>query len=681
MKSNRRSVRYRLGVGALVCAWIALVACASRPNNHEPPAEPIGFGGQMSTAQGGGMTVTTSGGTGSGGMSITVPTTTPIENPADTCKRLSCHPAGGDYCGMVGDGCQGKMDCGTCQRADWVCDKGLCKGSASCNRRTECTEGTATYCGKVGDNCGGALDCGDCTAPAVCGGNGVPNVCGDPACQPITCALPGGQYCGVIGDGCGHSLDCGACPNGDTCGGSGIPSVCPGSEGATKCTGIRCNVEKCSGGGTTSLSGVVYDPAGVNPLYNVRVYVPNAELEPLPTGATCEQCNAKLTGDPITTALTDSVGRFRLEGVPTGANIPLVMQVGRWRRQVTIPNVNGCTDNPISDHNLTRLPRNQSEGHIPLIAITTGGSDALECLIPRIGLDRSEVTTDSGMGRVHLYAGGMPNGIGRGATSMDSGETLPTADTLWGSTSKMRGYDLVMFSCEGGESQPPKDPYLANFEDYINNGGRAFLSHFHYYWLNHGSAALKGTANYTPGGPDPVGVATGVINTSFPKGSALADWLVAVGASPVRGELKIYQSRGSVTTAIAPTQDWISIPMNTGASNRPALQYMTFNTPVGKPAEEQCGRVVDTDLHVGASASDGEATGGDTSRPNQPYPGGCSAKPNSPQIKALEFIFFDLAACVQPDTQKPDPPPPPPPTQTPPPPVPVPPPPPPPPPL
>jgi hypothetical protein len=670
----------RAVVCVVVCAWTALMACTARPNG-DPPIT-WGSGGQTSTAQGGETTtVVAHGGTGSGGMSISVPST-PMDN-GNGCKPLSCHPPGGDYCGMVGDGCQGKMDCGACQRPDWACDKGLCKGNSSCMRRTACTEGTATYCGKIGDNCGGALDCGDCMAPSVCGGNGVSNVCGNPACEPIKCALPGGQYCGVIGDGCGHSLDCGSCPNGDACGGTGIPSVCPGSVGATKCVGIRCNVEKCSGGGTTSLSGVVYDPAGVNPIYNVRVYVPNAELEPLPTGATCEQCNANLTGEPITTALTDSAGRFRLENVPTGANIPLVMQVGRWRRKVTIPNVNGCTDNPLTDHNLTRLPRNQGEGHIPLIAITTGASDALECLIPRIGLDRSEVTTDSGSGRVHLYAGGMPgaNGAGRGAISMEPGGTLPAADALWSSASKMRGYDIVMFSCEGGEARPSKDPYLANFESYINNGGRAFLSHYHYYWLSHGSAALKGTANYTGTvmGQDPPSPSTGIINTSFPKGAALADWLMNVGASTVRGELSIYESRNSVTTAIAPTQDWISIPMNSKAQNRPALQYMTFNTPVGVPAEQQCGRVVDTDLHVGASVVMGQD--GDTSKPGTPYPGGCTSQPNSPQIKALEFIFFDLAACVQPDTQKPDPPPPPPPTQTPPPPVPVPPPPPPPPPL
>lgn len=512
MLSERARFRDLIGVVLLACGVFTALSCSTPPSSSTRLLD--GSGGAMSTAQGGAPMA--AGGSGFGGSTlISVPTTS--NTTPDNCKRLSCHPEGGDYCGMVGDGCSGKMDCGSCQKADWTCDKGLCKGPPSCPARTSCSEGSASYCGKIGNGCGGELDCGNCSAPQVCGGNGVANVCGDPACVPISCALKVGQYCGTIGDGCGHSLACGDCPGGAACGGGGIPNVCPGSQGANSCVGIRCNVETCANGGTTSLSGVVYDPAGTNPLYNVRVYVPNAPLEDIPTGATCEQCNANLSGDPITTALSDSAGKFRLENVPTGTNIPLVMQVGRWRRQVTIPNVAGCTDNAITDRDLTRLPRNQSEGHIPLIAVTTGSADALECLIPRIGLDRSEVTTDSGGGRIHLYAGGIPGGQGRGAISMNPGGTLPTADTLWGNANKMRGYDIVMFSCEGGEDRPLKDNYIANFEDYVNNGGRAFLTHFHYYWLNHGSTAFRGTANYIGNGEDPPSPSTGIINTNFPK--------------------------------------------------------------------------------------------------------------------------------------------------------------------
>ncbi|HYO93795.1 MAG TPA: carboxypeptidase-like regulatory domain-containing protein [Polyangiaceae bacterium] len=621
-----------------------------------------------------------------------------------TCERASCQPAGGQYCGEIGDNCGGTLVCPSCPPS-WSCDQNVCVGGPSCSATTcevgsskfcgsigdgcgkrldcgtcaagqtcrsgvcvapgcvplTCDTAGGRYCGILGDGCGGQLDCGTCSGGATCGGGGIANVCGGaPDCVPVQCtAANGGKYCGTIGNGCGGVVDCGECAGGAACGADGIRNVCPGTGAA--CTGLQCEVAPCPDGSTTSVSGTVYDPAGINPIYNAIVYVPNAPLDPVPSGASCDQCGATASGKPITATITDTQGRFRLERVPTGANVPLVIQVGQWRRVITSPNVTSCVDTPITNKDLTRLPRTQAEGHIPRIAVSTGGSDALECLLRRIGIADSEFTTDAGNGRVHLYVGGAPGSDGEGTSSfaptLNGGVAFPRASTLWSNVEKMKSYDIQLLSCEGSQYEDEKAPYRANMKSYLDGGGRVFASHLHFDWFEDGPAPFQATAGYIGTGEDLPEPSMAFINTTFPKGNAMADWLVFVGATPTRGQLEIWEGQHSVASVNAPTQSWISVPMNPNEMNLPSVQYMTFNTPVEAPAANQCGRVVLTDLHINTRVGDG---GGDTSDPSNPFPSGCSARPMTPQAEALEFDFFDLSACVQPDSATPRPPEPPP---------------------
>jgi hypothetical protein len=574
------------------------------------------------------------------------------------CTAGTCMAAGGArYCDSIGDGCGRTLDCGACTGGQ-VCTSNVCR-TAGCVPLT-CNAGVSRYCGVIGDGCGGSLDCGTCAAPTTCGGQGVANVCGDPNCKKITCTpTGGGQYCGTIGDGCGGTLTCPTtCPMG-TCGGAppgggtGVPNVCP-TMTTGGCTGIACNVPKCTGTATTSISGTVRDPAGKLPLYNVVVYVPNAALDPVPEGVSCDKCSVALTGKPIATALTDVNGKFVLSGVPAGSNIPLVIQVGKWRRQITVPTVTGCVDNPITNADQTRLPRTQAEGHIPKIAVTTGAADALECMLRRIGIADSEFTTDGGNGRVHLYAGG------GGTNSFSAGGAFAPATALWSNPTKLAAYDVTVLSCEGSTSKytdMKPQASIDNVANYVNGGGRLFVSHLHFYWLQKRAADLA-TATGPFSTMDPLNDVTLTVNQTFPKGMALARWLntPAVNASPTLGQLAVSGSEHSVNTVNPPTTEWMYY------SSPRSSQYLSFNTPVGTPEDMQCGKVVFTDIHIQKSISvGGVTTGGDDSDPSKPFPSGCKTNEMSPQAKALEFLFFDLSACVLPDDKQPMPPPVPPP--------------------
>ena len=439
----------------------------------------------------------------------------------------------------------------------------------------------------------------------------------------------------------------------------GITRPCANLEcRQTTCVMGDCKQPVCSGAQRTTLRGKVYDPAGKVPLYNVVLYVPNEQLAPIATGPSCDRCDSPVSGKPITSALTDTKGEFLLDNVPVGADVPLVIQVGKWRRQITLPAMNACTANSVDDPNLMRLPRNQQEGNIPRIALTTGGADRLECLMRKIGVDAAEFTPPTGNGRINFYAG--RGGGGNQATSAyATGGTFPSAMEFWNQPTNFNAYDIVILSCEGNwYLQDKTDAAKQGLVDYVNKGGRVFASHWHNSWIQLGPPPWNTVANFVPGQMSligglrmnslpnlPEGFSTG-IDTSFPKGEAMADWLVNVQASTMRGQLPINEGKHT-TFSVDPSkaQRWIHSSTIPSGNMPNGVQYFSFNAPVGEPADKQCGRTVFTDIHVSA---------GDQAGP--PFPMGCVTADLSPQEKALMFMLFDLSSCIQPDQERPRPP-------------------------
>jgi hypothetical protein len=443
----------------------------------------------------------------------------------------------------------------------------------------------------------------------------------------------------------------------------GISKTCPGG------TNFQCQKVVCPGGGTTSLSGIVYDPAGKIPLFNVSVYVPNITPGPLPQGASCADCSSWYTA-PVVSAITDEGGNFTIKDMPVGPKIPLVVQVGKWRMQYTLSNVAQCTNNDAAT--LTgaklRMPRNHTEGDIPNIAVSTGAADSLECLLLRMGVDNGEYTGDpKGAGRIHIFTGGdAPDGRGGAVTNPP---TSPQSYTeLWNRDDSMTPFDLVLLSCEGSPTSYLNQAGQQVLYDYTNSGGRVFASHYHFAWFIDGMtgptpfdvtpplATWQNTTNSAIVGDGTSAYNADIVTTLpngmvFPEGASLKKWLQNTGAL-TNGQLPLYYSRNNANVTMANThsQAWVTLDPSTPAPN--ATQYFSFDTPIGQAATEQCGRVVYSDLHVSGGANQQAEPNIAPDYPNFTsggiVPDGCDMHDLTPQEKALEFMIFDLSSCLTP---------------------------------
>ena len=446
----------------------------------------------------------------------------------------------------------------------------------------------------------------------------------------------------------------------------------------TSCTMGDCKEMACPGGADTTVSGTIYDPAGKVPLYNVQVYVPNGKLDDFTDGASCQPCDTSLSGNPIAQTITDDHGNFMLSDVPVGSDIPLVIQVGKWRRQISIPTVTRCTNTALMDKDQTRLPSKSSEGHMPKMALVTGNADTMECLLRKIGIDQSEFTPETGAGRVNFYfshdtstnMGRMttPEGTSRYSDAW-GGAPFTQANPWWDSLDNLKQYDLLLLSCNGVPASMDKSPAAVQaIHDYLNMGGRVFASHWHNYFFEHGTAPFPMVATFDH--LDDFGnTITATIDTNFAKGQAFANWLVNTGAQTPLGQITINSPKHTVDAVNPPgTQRWIHYDyMTTGQrpQARHSVQYMSFNTPLpndpaGNNADgmHYCGRAVFSDLHVGNPCMPSMMnTCAGQDRSNTPYPDGCVTTELSDQEKALEFMLFDLSSCIQSDHTAPQAPP------------------------
>jgi hypothetical protein len=619
-----------MNCGVMADGCGGLVTCGVADGGGCPAGEECGGAGTPNVCGSSNVTTLSDGAVVSNdsGVSVCVPFTT-----TEACAASG----GGSLCGPVSNGCGGTITCPACTGTDSCGGGGVASvcGHPACveiPQATACANPAGgTYCGLVSNGCGGNWQCSTCTGSNTCGGGGVASMCGQPPCTPLTeCPINpanGLRYnCGPWPDGCGNTIECGTCTAPNICGGGGQPSQCGDSvadAGASCDAGLKCDFPVCDGGtNTTTLSGYIYDPAGKNPLYNVVVYIPNSTPDfPLTHGVpSCDTCASLYTGDPVSATTTDTTGFFTLTNVPVPAsgNVPIVIQVGKWRRQMMWPAVQKCVATSATPTStvgqLLRLPGKESAigavlsttttiDELPQIAVSTGGADSMECLFQRIGFDATEYASgisDAGAanGHIHIFQGSssgtateIPN-----AAYGPAGNTTPRSKSgLWSTTAELNNYDIVILSCEGeetrgnGTSGQLDSTDLSNLVTYTTNGGRVFASHFHYAWFNQGTFgsdnlgtwvpatdSTNGAATYASSNPiynasDDQNLNAKIITTladggTFARGEAMYQWLGGpVVNALTANELPITTPRYNVSVSVAASntvsQAWL-VPDN-----------------------------------------------------------------------------------------------------------------------
>ena len=211
---------------------------------------------------------------------------------------------------------------------------------------------------------------------------------------------------------------------------------------------------------------------------------------------------------------------------------------------------------------------------------------------------------------------------------------FPSATTLWGSATKMLGYDIMLLSCEGSQYADVKMPFYGNVKA-LRRLGRPHLRQPPALQLaveGPGAVAQHGGLHRRlEGGKRSAEPVDRHRRHHVPQGRGAGRLAGRASARPRRAaRSQLYDpahSVAQVTRADAALDLPADEPELTRDAQRTSTQYMTFNTPVEAAADAQCGRVVHTDIHVKAApAAPGESKDkSDPGTSGTPFPTGCTS--------------------------------------------------------
>lgn len=415
------------------------------------------------------------------------------------------------------------------------------------------------------------------------------------------------------------------------------------------CRGLGCYVANCPAGSDTTVIGTVTAPNGADPIRDALVYVPNGGApEEFPPKVACEICQSPVGDRPVAMTSTDVDGTFELRGVPATGDTPIVIQKGRWRKVVRVP-IGACEKQGLSAEQ-GRLPRDHTEGSIPHMAVAVGEWDSIECVLGHIGLSQSEYSAPTGSGAVHLYENERPGGVGA------PGGVL--IDELLNSLPKMLEYNLIFLNCSDSDRSQGllADPAVRkNLSDYVAQGGRLYVTDWSYDFVQQPPEfspfiCFNDDKPCTVTTPHGFHQATNAFRTgtettfyadvdqSTEGGRALAAWLGNLTPPITGGKVRIDDPISSFVLIQQLAQDPVKYPATAWLSatlekkQRPVS--VTFDYPPGPNA---CGRVLFSSYHT-RSHDDHTVQ----------FPAYCAKGEMLPQEHVLEYLIFELGACVQP---------------------------------
>ena len=516
--------------------------------------------------------------------------------------------------------------------------------------------GTSGFAGAASSSVGGALATG-----------------GSSACLAVSCADMAAN-CGYAPDGCNGLVYCGDCSAGQECGVSKA-NVCATQTNVYGCPnptyGFCSQLADCTcESQPTTVTGTVLAPNGTLPIPNALVYVPNGSttypfgLVPFQDGVPAFRCPNP--SNPIVETRTGSDGTFYLSGVPVGTNIPLVIQLGHFRRVVAIPTVAACGVTTL-DASLTTLPSRQSMGNaldsIPMVALATGADDAFECVLRKFGIEDSEFSNAGGVGRIHLYR---DNGSICPAGRASCTGTTPDYHQLTASQAALNRYDAVIFPCDGAAHDidaAEKSRVLddgTNTSAYVNQGGVALFTHFSYAWLYNQPPlnALPWRSTTSAAGVDGpstlthTDAATNVlVDTATSYGYYFSQWLglPAVNALDLVNPptLSVVRSRwnldnpANLSGISNSVQRWMVYPNN---SPNIAMLAATVDMPWGSWPSSTNGRIIFASIDVVPSTA--PCAGSANNASSCSFPDECDTNLTA-QEKALAYLLFDMTDCGQ----------------------------------